>query len=210
MSKQGKNQPDKVGQRCGYMKEVHGDDPRNIGNLKDTPNLAAVVSPPYGEAMNKKHTDHKLYKEKKWNTKYSKDPSNIGNLKDNKNPEEEFDITQFHSCDEDLYWKGCYGSFRNWKKYVTDESWAHPAKMSPKLCDRIFKHLKKMGLLKDGDTVVDFMGGIGTTNIIASLHKCDSVSIELEKHFCDMAKNNKKKMWEHCQFCTCDEEGDNR
>lgn len=35
MHEQGKNQPDKVGQRCGYMKEVHGDDPANIGNLPD-------------------------------------------------------------------------------------------------------------------------------------------------------------------------------
>lgn len=42
----GKNQPDKVGQRCGYMKEVHGNNPANIGNLKDVP-LVAVVSPPY-------------------------------------------------------------------------------------------------------------------------------------------------------------------
>lgn len=42
----GKNQPDKVGERCGYMKEVHGNDPANIGNLKDIP-LVAVVSPPY-------------------------------------------------------------------------------------------------------------------------------------------------------------------
>ncbi len=35
MHEQGKNQPDKVGQRCGYMKEVHGNDPGNIGNLPD-------------------------------------------------------------------------------------------------------------------------------------------------------------------------------
>lgn len=46
MHEQGKNQPDKVGERCGYMKEVHGNDPANIGNLKDVP-LVAVVSPPY-------------------------------------------------------------------------------------------------------------------------------------------------------------------
>lgn len=33
----GENQPDKVGQTCGYMKEVHGYSPENIGNLKDLP-----------------------------------------------------------------------------------------------------------------------------------------------------------------------------
>ena len=42
----GKNQPVKVGERCGYMKKAHGCDPGNIGNLKDVP-LVAVISPPY-------------------------------------------------------------------------------------------------------------------------------------------------------------------
>ena len=44
VDKQGKNQPDKVGPRCGYMKDVHGADPLNIGNLKMD---GIVTSPPY-------------------------------------------------------------------------------------------------------------------------------------------------------------------
>ncbi len=46
MHEQGKNQPDKVGQTCGYMKEVHGSDPTNIGNLPDRA-IVAITSPPY-------------------------------------------------------------------------------------------------------------------------------------------------------------------
>lgn len=46
MHEQGKNQPDKVGERCGYMKEVHGSDPGNIGNLPDRP-IVGITSPPY-------------------------------------------------------------------------------------------------------------------------------------------------------------------
>lgn len=46
MHEMGKNQPDKVGQRCGYMKEVHGNDPANIGNLPDK-QLVGITSPPY-------------------------------------------------------------------------------------------------------------------------------------------------------------------
>ncbi len=33
----GKNQPNKVGDRCGYMKARHGSNPENIGNLPDKP-----------------------------------------------------------------------------------------------------------------------------------------------------------------------------
>jgi len=35
VSKQGKNQPDKVGDRCGYMKKRHGNTDGNIANLPD-------------------------------------------------------------------------------------------------------------------------------------------------------------------------------
>ena len=84
-------------------------------------------------------------------------------------------------CGEDLYWHGCYNTFRDWRKYVTAESFAHPAKRAPRLCDRIFKHLKKLELLKEDSVVCDFMSGIGTTNIMAALHGYESISVELER-----------------------------
>jgi len=107
--------------------------------------------------------------------------------------EEEFDITQFHSCDEDLYWYGCYDNYKGWDRFITPESYAHPAKMASKLCNKIVKHLKKLCLLKRGATIIDFMAGTNTTGIIASLHGFDSVAIELEPHFIKMIKDNKKR-----------------
>ena len=96
------------------------------------------------------------------------------------------DLTKLQPCGEDLYWHGCYNTFRDWRKYVTPESFAHPAKMSPGLCDRIFKHLKKLELLKEDSVVCDFMSGIGSTNIMAALHGYESISVELEPHFVEM------------------------
>lgn len=64
----GKNQPGKVGRACGYMKEFHGSDSAQIGNMKDVP-LVAVVSPPYQDtAMPSGCPAHirKLAKDGKW------------------------------------------------------------------------------------------------------------------------------------------------
>jgi len=100
------------------------------------------------------------------------------------------EIAQFHSCDEPLYWHGCYGSDKAFKKYITPESYAHPAKMSFLLCERIFKHLEKLGLLRKNDVVCDFMSGSGRTNIIASLRGYNSIAMELEPHFIKMIQDN--------------------
>ena len=64
----GKNQPGKVGRACGYMKEFHGSDSAQIGNMKNVP-LVAVVSPPYQDtAMPMGCPSHirKLAREGKW------------------------------------------------------------------------------------------------------------------------------------------------
>ncbi|MBU0846669.1 hypothetical protein KKH23_05715 [Patescibacteria group bacterium] len=64
----GKNQPGKVGRACGYMKEFHGSDYAQIGNMKDIP-LVAVVSPPYQDtAMSMGCPSHirKLAREGDW------------------------------------------------------------------------------------------------------------------------------------------------
>lgn len=125
------------------------------------------------------------------------DRPTVGNSRDRATSETSFDMTRFHSCDEDLCWYGCYEGSKAWKRYIADESHAHPAKMSPKLCDKIFKHLKTLGLLKKGDTVVDFMSGTGTINILASLHGFNSIAVELEPHFIKMIKANRKQMERH-------------
>lgn len=105
----------------------------------------------------------------------------------------EIDLSTFCSCGEDLYWRGCYNTYPNWRRFVTAESFAHPAKMSPILCDRIFKHLKKMGLLHEDSVVCDFMAGMGTTNIVASLQGYDTIAVELEPHFVNMIEGNRNR-----------------
>lgn len=106
--------------------------------------------------------------------------------------EEEFDITQFHSCEDNLYWCGCYASDKTFKKFIHSDTYSHPAKASMILMDKIFKHLKKLKLLKEGDVICDFMAGSGRTNIMASLHGFDSIAIELEPHFIKMINQNKE------------------
>ena len=105
-------------------------------------------------------------------------------------PVKDFDITQFHVCEDSLYWHGCYGLDTVFKKYVTPESFAHPAKMSFLLCERIFKHLEKLGLLQKYDVVCDFMAGSGRTNVVAFLRGYDSIAVELEPHFRRMIEDN--------------------
>jgi hypothetical protein len=66
--------------------------------------------------------------------------------------------------------------------------------MAPKLCDKIFKHLKKLGLLQEGMTIIDFMAGISTTGILASLHGYNYIGVELEPHFIELSKKNYEKL----------------
>ena len=76
----------------------------------------------------------------------------------------------------------------------TPESNAHPAKMSMQLCFKILKKLMKDGKLKYGDTVLDFMAGIGTTAICwLYMHPSNRViTVELEPHFIKMQEDNKE------------------
>ncbi|MDD5009984.1 MAG: hypothetical protein PHC68_16475 [Syntrophorhabdaceae bacterium] len=89
----GKNQPAKVGRVCGYLKELHGSDPGNIGNLPDRP-IVGITSPPYenqvpiqdNQFILKVNTDRGRKAEDviNWNldNKYSDNQNNIGNQKD--------------------------------------------------------------------------------------------------------------------------------
>ena len=111
----------------------------------------------------------------------------------NKSKEElDFDITKYHKCLSDLYWYGCYEGDGYFKQYFEPSTYAHPAKISPLLADRIFKHLEKLELLKEGMTVLDMMAGSGRIPLIASLKGYKSISVELEPHFIRMIEDNKK------------------
>jgi len=63
--------------------------------------------------------------------------------------------------------------------------------MAPGLCFRIFEHLKELGLLKDDSTVLDCMGGIGTTALVACSLGLKAITVELEPKFVALQEKNK-------------------
>ena len=140
----------------GYSND---ENPNNIGNLKDTPNqlsadtqkrMVGITSPPFFQQGNEPNPNDKTIGIKGRDfarNLYGKTQGQISLLND-KNINESFDITQLHSCEDALYWTGCYASDISFKKFITSESFAHPAKASMLLMDKIFKHLKILGLLK--------------------------------------------------------------
>ena len=94
---------------------------------------------------------------------------------------------------EEVNW-GFSKCYRKSYDLKTPESNAHPAKMSMQLCFKILKKLMKDGKLKYGDTVLDFMAGIGTTAICwLYMHPSNrAITVELEPHFIKMQEGNKK------------------
>ena len=168
---------------------------------KDRKRLVGITSPPYDDIYGSARHGHKirtgqskLHQEKRLGKSYTSElgKQNIGNLRPGNIENEELDLSMFHKCDDSLVWHGCYESDARFRHFLTSESFAHPAKMSMLLADRIFKHLKALGLLNKGDVICDFMSGTGRTGIMASLHGHDSVHVELEPHFIKMINENKK------------------
>lgn len=89
-----------------------------------------------------------------------------------------------------LLWHNCYDA--SWKGVITAASFAHPAKFSRGLIDRIYQHCLERGYLQKGDTVGDPFGGVGTGGIIAGYNGLNWVGVELEERFVKMADDNFK------------------
>lgn len=95
---------------------------------------------------------------------------------------------------EPLEWPGLYGNDQRFKKYLSPETNAHPAKMSMRLADKIITHLEQLDLLHKGDRVIDFMAGTARTGVVAELHGYAFTGIELEDHFIRMIEKNRKTL----------------
>lgn len=89
-----------------------------------------------------------------------------------------------------LRWDGCYDS--GWKGVITPQSFAHPAKYSRNLIERIYQHCLERGYLKKGDTVGDCFGGIGTGGITSAYAGLEWIGVELEPRFVTWAEDNFK------------------
>jgi len=85
-------------------------------------------------------------------------------------------------------WKGCYK--RGWGRELVPEAFAHPAKVSFSLAERIYAHMAAEGWIEPGMTVVDPFGGIGGFGYHALKHGLHFVGVELEPKFVDLAAQN--------------------
>lgn len=93
---------------------------------------------------------------------------------------------------ETVAWSNCYDGAWDWE---TPESVRHPAKMAWGLTFQVLRHMANTGLLRPGDTVVDFMSGTGRTGSAAVALGYPTVTVELEPawhriqtgFFCDPA-----------------------
>jgi len=92
-------------------------------------------------------------------------------------------------CGHALYWHNCY---KGGYDLIAPDSKTHPAKMSPTLGFRILEHLEELGLLNNGDVILDPMAGTGLTNICAGAKGYKSISVELEGPFIEFQKQNKQ------------------
>ncbi len=76
--------PDRVGERCGYVKARQGTSEGQIGNLPDKP-LVGITSPPYGlggGGLGNDGRQTQVQKDKNIHLHYSESDTNIGNLPD--------------------------------------------------------------------------------------------------------------------------------
>lgn len=85
-------------------------------------------------------------------------------------------------------WEGCYDS--SWRGLITPQSFAHPAKFSRGLIERIFDHCLERGWIRPGDIVGDCFGGIGTGGIIAAYRGLRWIGCELEPRFIGFSNDN--------------------
>lgn len=86
-------------------------------------------------------------------------------------------------------WYGCYAG--GWQAApLVPEAYAHPAKVSFTLADRIYRHMLAGGWLEPGDVVVDPFGGVGGFAFHAALYGMHWQGVELEQKFVDLGNQN--------------------
>jgi hypothetical protein len=87
-----------------------------------------------------------------------------------------------------IQWFGCYQD--SWKGVITAAAFAHPAKFSKGLVERILDHMRNRGWLKWHDVIGDPFAGVRCGGIIAAYHGYGWIGMELEKKFIDLGEAN--------------------
>lgn len=86
-------------------------------------------------------------------------------------------ITQWHKCYDE-----------GWQNIIVPEAFSHPAKMSYGLLSRILSHAQEQGWLSPQSIILDCFGGISTTGILAAYKGYQTITVELELKFVELAK----------------------
>jgi DNA modification methylase len=89
---------------------------------------------------------------------------------------------------EPTIWHGCYD--KSLKGLITNDSFAHPAKMSLALCERIIDYCLERGWLKKGDLVGDPFNGVCTVGLVSAYRGLRYVGVELEPKFVKLSQDN--------------------
>jgi hypothetical protein len=79
-------------------------------------------------------------------------------------------------------WVGCYDD--SWKGLIVPDAFAHPAKYSRALIQRLYQHAAAEGWVWPGATVLDPFGGPAGGGLDAALAGYRWVGVELEPRFC--------------------------
>ena len=77
--------------------------------------------------------------------------------------------------------------FGPYKQYFPSEAVSHPAKMNTRLVEFLVEEFTE-----EGHTILDPMGGTGSTGVIAALHGRNSILIDIEEKFVEWMKEAKK------------------
>jgi hypothetical protein len=94
-------------------------------------------------------------------------------------------------------WHGAYEG--GWQGLIVPEAFAHPAKFSYSLAERMFGHAYAKEWVKKGDVVADPFGGVGCGGIVAAYCDLQWIGCELEQKFVDLAEQNfelHRRKWE--------------
>lgn len=85
-------------------------------------------------------------------------------------------------------WRGLYKE--SWKGLISDEAFAHPAKFSRALIQRIYDHVIEEGWASKGNSVVDPFGGVALGAFPAMQHGLMWYGCELEEKFVTLGNQN--------------------
>lgn len=85
-------------------------------------------------------------------------------------------------------WHGLYRE--SWKGVIVDEAFAHPAKFSRALIQKIYEHVIEEGWTNKGDSVVDPFGGVALGAFPAMQHGLRWIGCELEEKFVALGNQN--------------------